>query len=303
MREFIKAILKYPVMLLNKVFLYFYYEFSEKRFYYRDRQFEGKKKKVLVFAPHVDDETIGLGASLIKHRDRGDRVSLVYMTDGAGATSDLSKEELANIRKEEARKLGEILKLENLIFLDMEDSKVESDIESIERVSEIIREENPDIIYTPFIIDGHRDHVNTSRIVLYSAMGWRESFEDVYMYEVNTRLRADIINAVTMMDKEDFKRKDDLYRVFESQYVMGFDAFSMVDRAKRFLASPSYALESFVRMDLKQIKALDDYLKKENFQPEDFRQLSSRYNLLTSYFKNRKLKDRYMEKVKSINKL
>ena len=39
-----------------------------------------KKLKVLVVAPHPDDETIGCGGSLLKHSDNGDEISCVTVT-------------------------------------------------------------------------------------------------------------------------------------------------------------------------------------------------------------------------------
>src|SRR6185437_10511802 len=39
---------------------------------------------VLVFAAHQDDEVLGLGLTLVKHKSKGDRVTVVFMTNGAG---------------------------------------------------------------------------------------------------------------------------------------------------------------------------------------------------------------------------
>ena len=37
-------------------------------------------KKILVIAPHPDDETIGCGGTLLRHRDHGDEISCVIVT-------------------------------------------------------------------------------------------------------------------------------------------------------------------------------------------------------------------------------
>jgi hypothetical protein len=39
---------------------------------------------VLVFAAHQDDEVLGLGLTLAKHRSIGDRVTVVFTTNGSG---------------------------------------------------------------------------------------------------------------------------------------------------------------------------------------------------------------------------
>jgi GlcNAc-PI de-N-acetylase len=39
-------------------------------------------KKIVVLAPHMDDEVIGCGGTLYKHIQRGATVTVIYLTDG-----------------------------------------------------------------------------------------------------------------------------------------------------------------------------------------------------------------------------
>ena len=43
---------------------------------------------ILVLAPHPDDETLGPGGSLALHAARGDRVRVVFCTDGGAGDPD-----------------------------------------------------------------------------------------------------------------------------------------------------------------------------------------------------------------------
>ena len=42
-------------------------------------------KSVLVVAAHADDEVLGCGATIKKHVDSGDQVTIIFMTDGVGS--------------------------------------------------------------------------------------------------------------------------------------------------------------------------------------------------------------------------
>lgn len=299
-RKIIKGILKYPFILLNNIFLYIYYSYFKIGDYKEEEPFSQKNNKVLFISPHVDDETIGAGGTLLKHADNKDRIVCLYMADGGGAVSSLDKESLIELRKKEAKKTKDIIGMEKLYFLNIPDGQVIVKDEYVKRINNILEEEKPDIIYMPFLLDGHIDHVNSTRIVMESIRQWNNEFENIYMYSVNTPIRPDIINTVTIMDKDLFIKKNNLYNVFKSQYVMGFDAFRLVDRMGRLLVRKGYGLEGFVKTDLNKVLQYNHILLEKNFDPNEFRQLSSRYNLIISYIKNKKLKDEYIDIFKDL---
>ena len=85
-------------------------------------------KKIIIFAPHPDDETLGCGGTIAKRISEGYEVFVVVMTDGRYAfmnvldiDSDPTPEELKEIRKEEVKRATGILGVpeENLVFLDL----------------------------------------------------------------------------------------------------------------------------------------------------------------------------------------
>jgi len=132
-------------------------------------------KKIIVFAPHPDDETLGCGGTIAKRISEGYEVLIVVMTDGKyafskalGIDSDPSPEELIQIRKEEiklaTKKLG--VREENIIFLDFEDGKLgENSKEAEEKVTKILKESCPEEVYFPYGKDDHIDHRAANRIV------------------------------------------------------------------------------------------------------------------------------------------
>ena len=60
-------------------------------------------------------------------------------------------------------------------------------------------------------------------------------------------------------------------------------------------------MEVFVRVDLEtSISKIEETLYKLGFKPEQCRQLSSRYNLLSSFVTNKELKAKYIYSIENI---
>jgi LmbE family N-acetylglucosaminyl deacetylase len=133
-------------------------------------------KKVIVFAPHPDDETCGCGGTIAKRVSEGYDVRIVSMTDGSHAFSEVlgidsepTPNELKEIRKEEAKRAARILGVQdkNLLFLDFEDTMLEKNkTEAQAKVVEILRENPaPTEVYFPYEKDCNADHRVTNCIV------------------------------------------------------------------------------------------------------------------------------------------
>ena len=132
-------------------------------------------KRIIVFAPHPDDETLGCGGTIAKKISEGYEVIVVMMTGGEsaflrilGIESDPTPEELKQIRKEEIVKATKILGLpyKNLLFLDFEDGALrEREKEASEKIIKILKKYPPDEVYYPYNKDYNPDHQATNRIV------------------------------------------------------------------------------------------------------------------------------------------
>lgn len=133
------------------------------------------KGKVIVFAPHPDDETWGCGGTIAKRISEGYDVLVVVMTDGRyaflkmlGIDKDPAPEELKEIRKEEAKRATKILGVpeKNLIFLEFIDGTLQENMEEAERkVMDILQKHKPTEVYFPYKNDSHPDHQAAYKIV------------------------------------------------------------------------------------------------------------------------------------------
>ncbi|WP_338602368.1 PIG-L family deacetylase [Sulfolobus tengchongensis] len=126
--------------------------------------------KVLVISPHPDDETLCCGGTIINLKKKGYEVRIIIVTDGRyGAPKDELKgtKELIEIRRKEALRAVKKLGVDDIIFLDFEDSKVNEKNTEIENsIRAILRDYKPDITFSPIPLDNHPDHAGLGKIML-----------------------------------------------------------------------------------------------------------------------------------------
>lgn len=133
-------------------------------------------KPVVVFAPHPDDDILACGGTIALKVRGGQRVHVVYMTDGRnshshvlGIETDPSPQEVKEIRRMEAMGAAAELGIDDsdrLIFLDFEDGALESHVEvATEKTAILLRQLNAAEVFYPGRGDSHPDHRATYAIV------------------------------------------------------------------------------------------------------------------------------------------
>ena len=132
--------------------------------------------KVLVFAPHNDDEVLGVGGTIAKFANEGHTVYVCEVTGGPSA----------NVLQNEARKAHQILGVKETIHLNLPAVKLKSlDVAEINApIANTINSIKPEIVFTPFIGDMHIDHREVTESVLVAVRPIdNSSVKTVYMYE------------------------------------------------------------------------------------------------------------------------
>jgi LmbE family N-acetylglucosaminyl deacetylase len=115
--------------------------------------------RVLVLAPHPDDEAIGCGGAICLHRARGDVVRVVFLTSGEKGLPGVPEDEVRRLREWEAREAGRILGVERMDFLRLPDQGLSRSMEEgSARLTEILHGYVPRIIYLPHPMEAHPDH-------------------------------------------------------------------------------------------------------------------------------------------------
>lgn len=102
---------------------------------------------VFVFAPHPDDEVIAVGGTICRHRMQGDRVLIIFSTDGSeshaavlGIHDDPYPSELARIRQDESFAAAAKLDIppEDVVQLHLQDTQLVRDVEPLTRSIEAL---------------------------------------------------------------------------------------------------------------------------------------------------------------------
>jgi len=192
--------------------------------------------RVLVFAPHPDDEILACGGTIALKTMEGHKVYIVYMTDGRnshlhvlGIAHDPSPPELAEIRKEEAKRALSVLGVDQdgLFFLDFEDGTLEANLDiAKEKVNQILISIQPKEIYFPASGEKHRDHVATHIIVSeclnsarFSALGyqyriWRKQDE---LATLSKTKAVDISSVLSIKRKAIQEHQSQITKLFQKQ--------------------------------------------------------------------------------------
>lgn len=113
---------------------------------------------ILVIGPHPDDQELGMGGTIARLVSQGHRVHLVDMTNGE-PTPHGSEE----IRARESAEAATILGVQRTL-LGLPNRQVVHNIEARHRLAAVIRLHRPNIMFVPYPIDAHPDHVAVTRI-------------------------------------------------------------------------------------------------------------------------------------------
>jgi LmbE family N-acetylglucosaminyl deacetylase len=144
---------------------------------------EGRKLKVIVTGGHPGDPEYGCGGAIARYADEGHDVALLYLNRGEKSCPESAADRASNVRGAEAQRACEILKARPL-FAGQCDGHAVVDAAHYREFQDLIEAERPDVVFTHWPIDGHRDHRAISSLTYdaWLAMGKKSA---LYYYEVS----------------------------------------------------------------------------------------------------------------------
>jgi LmbE family N-acetylglucosaminyl deacetylase len=206
------------------------------------------KGKVLVLAPHPDDEVFGCGGALKLHSLQNDPIKIIYFT---------ASKKISAKRVQEAQKAMKTLSISDLLFWKNPDGDLLVNFETIKDLIKVIMDYKPRVIYVSTFLDPHSDHLTCAKI-LNKALSKINYNPWIFSYEIWSPI---YVNRLVVIDKViNFKKR--AIRTYKSQLIdrpylqaiLGLNQY----RAKIFNAG-DYAEGFFVcdaRIYLKMVKQL-----------------------------------------------
>lgn len=184
-------------------------------------------EKILILAPHCDDEILGCGGAIARYIEEGVAVYVAVVTNGhIGAPELFSEEGTKQVRKE-AVEAHQFLGVEETFFLDFPAPKLDSVPSyklSIE-VNKLIKTHQITTLYIPHRGDIHKDHRLTYEAALVAARPVNGcTVRKIYAYETlsETEWAApfgdDMFIPTMFVDiTEHIEKKKRAFQFFETQ--------------------------------------------------------------------------------------
>jgi N-acetylglucosamine malate deacetylase 1 len=179
------------------------------------------KNKVLTIAVHPDDETLGCGGTLLKHKANNDEIHWLICT-----TIDKSHS-YYETREKEIKKVSNMYDFDSVHNLRLKTMQVDeySMSELVGKISKVINEVKPNIIYLPFKGDVHSDHRKIFEAAYSCTKSFRYPFiKKIYMIETLSETefapstKEDSFIPNSFIDISEYMdKKIEIMKIFESE--------------------------------------------------------------------------------------
>lgn len=194
--------------------------------------------KVVVIAPHQDDEAIGCGGTVLKHVKNGGRLEIIFCTHDTQSRMEEAKQAAKIL----GSKISHFLQFDNKILYKQTDALSESFTKLFLRIE-------PDVIFLPFAIDNHPSHIAISKAFV-KAYKQKAVKSLVYAYSIWTTLIPNVISDISDVWPE----KQKAIECYKSQ-LAGRDYIKMASSIAQYWAvvkgkNTKYC-EAFLKMTAK----------------------------------------------------
>ena len=192
------------------------------------------KITMLAVSPHPDDVEAGMGGSIIKFLKLGHEVHIVDLTSGEPTPHGTSE-----LRCEECKKATSLLGVSERTTLELPNRYLFDNVESRNKVAEIIRKVRPDILFLPYWEDAHPDHLQAMRIGEAARFYAKLTKTDLegepwypgrVFYYLWSHLKVHLSPAFIIDISDEFEKKVEVVKTYKSQFVYSEERWKDVNR-------------------------------------------------------------------------
>lgn len=185
-------------------------------------------KKILVIAPHADDEVLGCGATIAKACANGDEVYVLICTNASVGAPELFSSDIIRQIRTEALEAHSLLGVKETFFLEFPAPVLDQypRYKMSNEMSGIIRKIGAETVYIPHRGDCHKDHAIIHECAMVACRPLANcKVKHVYAYETLSEtewgesIAADFFVPVkyNTFTNEAFQKKLDAMSCFKSQ--------------------------------------------------------------------------------------
>jgi LmbE family N-acetylglucosaminyl deacetylase len=157
-----------------------------------------EKLKIVCVGGHPDDPESGCGGTLARFSATGHAVTIIYLTRGEAGIPGKSRGDAADIRSREALEACKILGTKP-VFAGQIDGDSLMNNDWVKKLQSMLDEEKPDIVFTHWPVDSHKDHQIASLLTIQCWIRAANKF-DLYFFEVCTGEQTMIFKPTDYVD-------------------------------------------------------------------------------------------------------
>lgn len=209
-------------------------------------------KKVVVLAPHPDDEVFGCAGAIAAHLKHGHKVDVVILTDG-------SRQGVAEKRSGESRQAADVLGYGEPVCWGIQDRALSCTPDLVQRLGAFIQSVGADLLYAPSPWEIHPDHRQASRLAAEAVLSLKTPCRLAF-YEVGSPLRPNVFLDIT--EHSDLKSK--AMSCFDSQqeFQNYREKILALNRYRTYtLPDPVHLAEAYLLLDQKELAAFAAHVK------------------------------------------
>lgn len=202
-----------------------------------------ENKVILAVGAHPDDIELGCGGTIIIHMQKGDDIYYVIATNGekGGGTEE---------RMIEAERAAKLAGVKDIFFLNLSDTFVSHDGNTVRLLDDVIKKTAPSIIYTHSLKDYHQDHSNIAKSILSASRNMKNSilcfetpsttfeFKPIAFNNISESfdLKMKCINQFVSQEKKDYVEREAIVnlakfrgKTIDVEYAEAFEVVRLIE--------------------------------------------------------------------------